>query len=525
MQQPEGPPPDPPPTPPAATALALELALPPEALPGLLKGPALAAMQCGKGRTDRFHLIWYDTPDGRLGARGLALELAPQRRGARQALHRTMPADAQPWLPGAAPELLAEARLPTAAPDAAVAGLGQDVQLVALAACEGRRRRLPLLLDGAPATLLVEDGTLRAVAAETTFARLSITAVPATALAIARRLAAEAPLLPAPPLAEAARAIASGALAPARRGPPDLSAAETVEQGLVHALLHLAAVLLSLLPRLIPGHDAEAVHQMRVALRRLRSAIAVWREAAGGTALEVLDGELRELGRMLAPVRDRDVFLGGALAAIDEAFHDAGPAQRAALAGLRAALGSQRDALHARLADWLQGPALRGLVLSLLSVAATRAWREAAPGEAIGLLESPLPDYAARVLRRRHRKLMKEPKRLDAVPVAVLHAMRLRAKRLRYAAEFFAGLFPDGRARRYLRRLAVLQEALGHVNDTAVAADLVGALPQAGGRASAGRAWAVGAVQGFAAGRAAASRDEAARAWARFRKAGRFWED
>lgn len=141
------------------------------------------------------------------------------------------------------------------------------------------------------------------------------------------------------------------------------------------------------------------------------------------------------------------------------------------------------------------------------------------------MLETPLPSFAAGVLHRRHRKLMKEPKNLAEVPVGVLHDMRLRAKRLRYAAEFFAGLFPGGRTKRYLRRLSDLQEALGIVNDGAVAAHLVAALPGHAGRAAGARAWAAGAVEGFAAGRAALARDAAGQAWRKFRRADPFWTD
>jgi CHAD domain-containing protein len=107
----------------------------------------------------------------------------------------------------------------------------------------------------------------------------------------------------------------------------------------------------------------------------------------------------------------------------------------------------------------------------------------------------------------------------------MLHAMRLSGKRLRYAAEFFAPLFPSRRTKRYLRRLAALQEALGIVNDGAVAGQLVRALPPARGQAALARAWSEGAVDGFAAARAAAARNEAEAAWARFRDADRFWSD
>jgi CHAD domain-containing protein len=135
------------------------------------------------------------------------------------------------------------------------------------------------------------------------------------------------------------------------------------------------------------------------------------------------------------------------------------------------------------------------------------------------------------VLHRRSRKLLKRGDGLADAPIAALHAMRLSAKRLRYAGEFFAPLFPAKAAKRYLRRLAALQEALGIVNDGAVAGSLVRALPAAAGEAAgeavgeaAGeRAWAEGALHGYAAARAKMARRDAAAAWRRFRKTAPFW--
>jgi CHAD domain-containing protein len=517
---------------PAPDTLTLELALPADTLAALLRGPALAALRGGPARGAAFAQTWFDTPDGLLAARGQALEIAPLRRGARptfrQTLRQVLHSDDPAWLPGAPGAVLAETVLAQPSPpDAAAAGLEAAAPLVALAAAEGHRRTLSLAHDGV--TLAVLDGKLRTVAAEQPFARLLLAGPPAAVFAAAQALAAAHPLLPAWPLAETARALALGQAArPLRRGAPALAAAMSVEDGLVHAGLHLAAVLLGLLPALRQPRSVEAVHQARVALRRLRSALAVWRAAIDGDALRGLDAGLRDLARLLGPVRDRDVFAGTLLAEIEAAMagHEAG--QPRALDALRQAVAAQRDAAHAGLVAYLDGAGFRGLVLALLASFATRPWQgtEAAAG--------PLAPFAASVLARRHRRMVKDTETLAGVPVAVLHALRLKAKRLRYAAEFFAPLFPPKRTRRFLRRLAALQETLGTVNDGAVAGSLVRALPpagareaggrEAGGREAAGRAWAEGAIDGFAAARAATARADAERAWARLRASAPFWD-
>jgi triphosphatase len=94
--------------------------------------------------------------------------------------------------------------------------------------------------------------------------------------------------------------------------------------------------------------------------------------------------------------------------------------------------------------------------------------------------------------------------------------LRLKAKRLRYAAEFFAPMFPDKPAARFIRRLSVLQERLGKFNDTASADTLLRELTDKPG-------YAAGLVLGFTAARGAHSRSKIEDAWARFRRRDPFW--
>eukprot|EP01035_Chromulina_nebulosa_P055109 gene55109-75519_t len=98
------------------------------------------------------------------------------------------------------------------------------------------------------------------------------------------------------------------------------------------------------------------------------------------------------------------------------------------------------------------------------------------------------------------------------LPTPALHALRLRGKRMRYACEFFAPLFPDHGARRWTRRLADLQDALGHLNDAAVAGALMGALGDAG------QGHAGGLVRGYVAAGNAGLRAPIAHAWRRLRR-------
>jgi len=100
-----------------------------------------------------------------------------------------------------------------------------------------------------------------------------------------------------------------------------------------------------------------------------------------------------------------------------------------------------------------------------------------------------------------------------------LHGIRLRAKRARYAAEMFASLHHGKSALRFIRRLSVLQERLGVLNDGAVATHLLAELGGPAGR----HAYATGIVVGFLAARAGTMRPRITRAFERFRRQPPYW--
>jgi CHAD domain-containing protein len=155
--------------------------------------------------------------------------------------------------------------------------------------------------------------------------------------------------------------------------------------------------------------------------------------------------------------------------------------------------------------------------LAALSIA--ESWTAAADPEQAAVLERPLPDFAAGVLAKRLKRLLRAGEAIDHLEPTALHEIRLLGKRMRYTAELFSSLWPGKAPRRFVRRLTGLQESLGVLNDGAVAAQLMAEL----GGSGADRAFAVGVVRGFVAGRGAAHREEIARAWHRFRQTTPFW--
>ncbi|MEO3472094.1 CHAD domain-containing protein [Roseomonas sp. CAU 1739] len=493
-----------------AEPLTLEFELPAEAAGRLGRLPAVAALRQGRARGAAVSLMWFDTVDGRLAAAGLAVE-APSR-GPRLLL-RTLPKATETWHPCRPPSvlrLLAADETPQEADGDALA---------ALAAFAGRQQSMRLdTPQGAVQAVLVE-GRLRSLAAECPAARLSLTGPLPAVLAAARAIAAELPLLPPlAALAEEGRALASGQARRAHRlGAPDTAAATTAEDAFLAAAGHLVEVVRQQSARI--RHDAppEPVHQTRVALRRLRSVFRVFRAATDCAVLRAIDVQMRDVLTVLGPARDWDVFLGGIIREIERAF----PEEKRIAALRRAAEAQRREAYGAVLA-MLGGASWRLLMIDATAMLLARPWREAAEPPRLAMLATPVAEFGRAVMDRRWHRMRRAGGDFEGLDAEALHELRLDGKRMRYAAEVFAPVFGAKAGRRFLRRVAALQEGLGLANDAAVARGLAARLAKTG---DGGRAWAVGVVEGWSEARVAATRGDALDAWRRLHGKDRFWSE
>lgn len=410
-----------------------------------------------------------------------------ERQGRASRRVEPLPATDAPALPGCLP-----------AQEAAPLPLG----CVEVARFTGRRATLAPGLDWIEGRVATPEG------AALRTGRLLLEGEAAPLLALCADLAETLPLLPARvSLAEEALALAeSRAPRPRRTGPPSLAGAETIEAALVAALGHLLEVLLAETPGCRIEAGPRGVHQSRVSLRRMRSLLRIFRPVVDGPDWRAFDSALKGLADTLGGARDWDVFLDGIAAGMLEALE--GDARVKRLVG---AARREREAAYGAVAGLLAGPQFRAAIWLGLSLLLLRP--AAVP-------EQPLAPFAAAVLAKRWKRLRKAGREMESLGAEALHEMRLDAKRLRYAAEPFAALWPGRRARRFNRRLAALQDALGLANDAVVARALAARLAGRG----AGE-FAIGTVTGFAAGRAEGSRVGALAAWEELRRAGRFWNE
>ena len=184
---------------------------------------------------------------------------------------------------------------------------------------------------------------------------------------------------------------------------------------------------------------------------------------------------------------------------------------------LLAAVERRRRACHNELRAFLASVEFRRLGIELACLAGVQDWPAIVDESGQAELVVALDDFAARVLDKRLKRLTQIDDDLAGLEPHALHAIRLHAKRLRYAAEIFAPLYPGKPTHRFIRRLGRLQDRLGTLNDAAVAASLLGEL--SGGS----HAFAIGLVLGFVGAHSARTRKRIDQAWLRFHSLEPFW--
>lgn len=212
--------------------------------------------------------------------------------------------------------------------------------------------------------------------------------------------------------------------------------------------------------------DIEFLHQMRIGLRRLDAALKLF-----GDLLPVPPGLVNELDWLmgqLGPARDWDVFIESTLPQVA-----GGLPQQPPLDSVRAAARRQSGLLHARASAAVSSQRYARLRKALENWIDQRAWRDDLPAKGKARLNMRLPEFAAALLEQEQQRLQRRARKLKDADPDRRHRVRIAAKRTRYAAEFFASLYPGKRVRPYVQALAGVQDALGRLNDASVAARLL----------------------------------------------------
>ncbi|MFJ7441617.1 CHAD domain-containing protein [Methylorubrum thiocyanatum] len=278
--------------------------------------------------------------------------------------------------------------------------------------------------------------------------------------------------------AERGYALASGKLDRVRKAEPvplraDMTAAEAF-QSVAHACLRHMRLNEEIL---LQSRNADALHQVRVAIRRLRSAFSLFGDLINDPQGSRIRDEIKRLTALLGHARNLDVFLATTLPAERERHPD-----EVGLLGLETQLEDQRSKAYEAVDALLRSPEWRTLLLDLVSWINAGPWLLDKADERVSLRDEAARDFAARELDRRRRQVKRRGRDLNDLSPEDRHQVRIAAKKLRYGAEFFAGLYPAKKAVKrhasFAKALAELQDHLGALNDIAtgheVVRDLVG---------------------------------------------------
>jgi CHAD domain-containing protein len=204
--------------------------------------------------------------------------------------------------------------------------------------------------------------------------------------------------------------------------------------------------------------DPEGIHQMRVGLRRMRTATSIFAHLRPRQRTGRVQDELKWLSRELASARELDVFVKQEIVRRRN-----GLVPRRGGEAIEKEFAAKRAEAFACAGKAVTSKRGRTLLVEVVK------WIEMSNGRAQKAAQIPAVTFCSEVLDRRLKKIRKLGGELENLSPSDRHKFRIRVKELRYAAQFFDSLFPDERERKQLARLSrhlrKTQDALGGLND------------------------------------------------------------
>lgn len=304
---------------------------------------------------------------------------------------------------------------------------------------------------------------------------------------------------------------------------PD-SSAQSALQAVARACLHQ---IIANRPLIRIGKP-EGLHQTRVAVRRLRAALSLFSPMLVDTQSSELKAELRWLSGEFGPARELDVFIGRVVKPIADGQQD-----KTGIASLLTELRQRRAAAYARVHSSINSLRFRQLMLAVAAWIEIGNWTRNSDELVHALRRQMIAKTAASELQRRRKKILKRGRRLRTLSQGRRHKMRIQAKKVRYASEFFANAFPGKKPARlraaFIAALEKLQDALGELNDIGVHEELSAGLAQETNgdgsprKVRAKKAFAAGRLSGHEEARLQSALQEAERAYRVFARVKPFW--
>ena len=433
--------------------IELKLEIAPEATQRLIAGQQrLNASNC---RSERQLSIYYDTPDRKLRENGFSLRVRSIGNRFVQTLKSLDGGaglfDRDEWeceIGGPGPDLTWLADTPISQLEI------KEVEPVIRSEVDRTICRVDE--GGSELELDVDFGVMSAAERKIPVSEFEVELIkgrPRAAVDLARRIAAEIPAkLAVMSKAERGFALADGRLSePTKAEPvavrPGLSVAEGFQAIVSACLRHFRLNE----PLVIESRNVEALHQARVAMRRLRSAFALFRPIVSDRECKRIEEELRWFAAELGDARNLDVYL-----------------QRDLTEDQRHFVEERREMAYDFAIAALESPRFRRVMLDLVAWSAAGSWRGS---HSAGARLEPFVD------RRIDRlwSMISHADDVEDLNDERRHRLRIRMKKLRYALEFTEALHRrKSRSRkRFTRKVKALQESLGELHDAVIAGSIV----------------------------------------------------
>lgn len=510
-----------------ARELELKFALSGEQFERLLVGIKLLPQAIAPPVTRQEKSVYYDTPDLRLGDHGLALRLR---------------ASSGEWLQtvklksgvrgGVSHPVQIECMLTEQQPD--IARISDDRVAHRLRKAIGKRQLGPVfetIVERTVVDFLMPDGSIAELSLDRGQVKAGDRSEPICEAEVELKkgrpdaLIAAADLLfggDFPPFGQRSKSQSGYNLLAPEKSPsqkprkaktPSLDARMTCTTALGLILEETAAQVLDNWEQLDANDDPEIIHQMRVGIRRLRSAIRIFEPVLPPSLAEPIVDKLRELARMIGVVRQLDVLEEDVVGPLQKSHGKAKP-----LAALRKVLRElakrQRVDLHNELRERQQAHFKREL--ALFPAMATHALS----GEEHTAAAVPISDFAAIAIDSCWKKVSKNGRILSTLDDTGRHGLRKDLKTLRYALEFFEAIYAVRKFRRFSQRLEKLLDLFGYMNDVVESKALATLVSEH----DADIQHVAGLVVGWHMARADEALGDARKAWKKLKETDRFWK-
>ena len=421
----------------------LKIALDPKAHAALKRCPDLAEMRTSPPRTETLVSVYYDTAGHDLAAAGVVLRMRKVGRCWVQTVKRRAGTNSEAGL-------FSIEELERSAPGGRLVLEGQD-QDGALAAVRAAADGAPLAPifetrvkwvsgmlaapGGGEVELALDEGEIRAGEASLPLrqAELELKEGQVGAVyAVARRLFRPGQVRFAADNKSArgyrlARGEAEPSVTPRNARTLSFDPEATVETVARDVLRDCLGQIATNMVVVADGTAIEGPHQLRVGLRRLRTALSVFGPVLGKESMAPLGEAAKRLGQVVGRLRDVNVLIDDVLAGA--AGHGLDPAAWEALQG---ALAELREATRAEVRTTLASPEAVGFLFDLGAYIERRGWLVPSDYGQSARLATPVSQIAPERLEKRHRKVRKAAHGLRRLDAEGLHALRKELKKLRY---------------------------------------------------------------------------------------------